>query len=345
MEWLNSFVADTQTLLNVGFVQSALIAAALLGLVSGVVTPLVVMRRMSFTVHGTSELALMGAAAALLTGFSVGGGAIVGSVLAAVVLALLGMRGGQDTIVGVVLSFGMGLSVLFIHLYPGRTTTAFALLTGQIVGLSSASVWLLAGVAALVIAVVAVFWRPLLFASADPVLAAASGINVRAMSVLFAVLIGLTAAQGVQIVGALLIISLVITPGASAAHVTASPVMSVVLSVIFAEVAAVGGVVLSLAPGVPVSVFVTAISFGIYLVCRFIGWYRGRNATRDDVSAGRWATPREGVIPAAAAAALAGAGSASGTGSGSGSAAASPSGPGGYPLDDASDCTGRHPAP
>ncbi len=345
MEWLNSFVADTQTLLNVGFVQSALIAAALLGLVSGVVTPLVVMRRMSFTVHGTSELALMGAAAALLTGFSVGGGAIVGSVLAAVVLALLGMRGGQDTIVGVVLSFGMGLSVLFIHLYPGRTTTAFALLTGQIVGLSSASVWLLAGVAALVIAVVAVFWRPLLFASADPVLAAASGINVRAMSVLFAVLIGLTAAQGVQIVGALLIISLVITPGASAAHVTASPVMSVVLSVIFAEVAAVGGVVLSLAPGVPVSVFVTAISFGIYLVCRFIGWYRGRNATRDDVSAGRWATPREGVIPAAAAAALAGSGSASGAGSGTGSAAASPSGPGGYPLDDASDCTGRHPAP
>lgn len=147
MDWLNGFLADTETLLQVGFVQSAIIAAALLGLVSGVITPLVVMRRMSFTVHGTSELALMGASAALLTGFSVGGGAIVGSVLAAVVLALLGMRGGQDTIVGVVLSFGMGLSVLFIHLYPGRTTTAFSLLTGQIVGLSSASVWLLAGVA------------------------------------------------------------------------------------------------------------------------------------------------------------------------------------------------------
>ncbi|QGS34217.1 metal ABC transporter permease [Corynebacterium xerosis] len=314
MDWLNGFLADTETLLQVGFVQSAIIAAALLGLVAGVITPLVVMRRMSFTVHGTSELALMGASAALLTGFSVGGGAIVGSVLAAVVLALLGMRGGQDTIVGVVLSFGMGLSVLFIHLYPGRTTTAFSLLTGQIVGLSSASVWLLAGVAALVIAVVALFWRPLLFASADPVLAAASGINVRAMSVLFAVLIGLTAAQGVQIVGALLIISLVITPGAAAAYVTASPMKAVALSVLFAETAAVGGVLLSLAPGMPVSVFVTTISFTIYLVCRFIGWYRGRTATRDDVSANRWALPRDGVLPATAAAAGA-------------------------------DCAGRHPAP
>ena len=328
MGWMNTFVADTQTLLNVGFVQSALIAAALLGLVSGVITPLVVMRQMSFTVHGTSELALMGASAALLAGVSVGGGAIVGSVLAAVVLALLGMRGSQDAIVGVVLSFGMGLSVLFIHLYPGRTTTAFALLTGQIVGLSSASVWLLAGVAALVITVVALFWRPLLFASADPVMAAASGINVRAMSVLFAVLIGLTAAQGVQIVGALLIISLVITPGAAAAYVTASPVKAVVLSVIFAEVAAVGGVILSLAPGMPVSVFVTTISFVIYLVCRFLGWYRGRAATRDEVSAGRWASPP--TAPTAP------------TGS---AAPAIPDGPTGGSLDDHPDWAGRHPAP
>lgn len=284
-----AWLADTQTLLGVGFVQSALIAAALLGVVSGVVTPLVVMRRMSFTVHGTSELALMGASAALLAGVSVGAGSILGSVLAAIVLALLGMRGGQDTAVGVVLSFGMGLSVLFIHLYPGRTTTAFSLLTGQIVGLSSASVWLLAAVAALVVGVVALFWRPLLFASADPVLAAASGINVRAMSVLFAILIGLTAAQGVQIVGALLIISLLITPGAAAAYLTASPVKAVILAVIFAEVSAVGGVLLSLAPGMPVSVFVTAISFGIYLIARFIGWWRGRAATRDDIAAGRWA--------------------------------------------------------
>lgn len=323
---LGQFLADTRVLLDVGFVQSAIIAAALLGLVSGVITPLVVMRRMSFTVHGTSELALMGASAALLAGFSVGGGAIVGSVLAAVVLALLGMRGGQDTIVGVVLSFGMGLSVLFIHLYPGRTTTAFSLLTGQIVGLSSASVWLLAAVASLVIAVVGLFWRPLLFASADPMLAAASGINVRAMSVLFAVLIGLTAAQGVQIVGALLIISLVITPGAAAAQVTASPVKAVALSVVFAEVAAVGGVLLSLAPGMPVSVFVTTISFAIYLVCRFIGWLRGRTATRDDVSAGRWALPRDGVgvLPAAAVPPSAG-------------------GIGGIGVGD--DCAGRHPAP
>lgn len=271
----SQLIDDTSYLLSVSFVHDALIAAALLGIVSGVMTPLIVLRRMSFAVHGTSELALMGASAALLAGVNIGAGAVVGSVLAAVVLALLGMKR-QDSAVGVVMSFGMGLSVLFIHLYPGKTSTAFALLTGQIVGVSSSSLYLLAAVVVLVVGAVIVFWRPLLFASADPVLAAASGINTRLVATGFAVLVGLTAAQSVQIVGALLVMSLLITPGAAAVHITSHPVRAVLYSMVFAEAAAVGGIVLSLAPGLPVSVFVTTISFVIYLVCRTIGWLRGR---------------------------------------------------------------------
>jgi len=79
------------------------------------------------------------------------------------------------------------------------------------------------------------------------------------------------AAQGVQIVGALLVMSLLITPAAAAARVCRSPGRAIAASVVFALVAAVGGIVLSLAPGVPVSVFVTTISFVIYLVCWGIG--------------------------------------------------------------------------
>lgn len=266
---------QTLYLLNVEFVQTALVASALLGIVSGIMAPLIVLRQMSFSVHGTSELALMGAAAALLFGLNVGVGAVVGSVIAAIVLALLGMNQ-QDSAVGVVMSFGMGLSVLFIHLYPGKSSTAFSLLTGQIVGVSGSSLWLLALIVAIVVITVTLLWRPLLFASADPVIAAASGIKVRLMSVIFAVLVGLTAAQSVQIVGALLVMALLITPGAAAVQITSSPVRAVLWSLLFAEVAAVGGLILSLAPGLPVSVFVTSISFLIYLVCRFVGWRRGK---------------------------------------------------------------------
>lgn len=268
---MNEAITTTQYLLSLDFVQVTLVASALLGILSGVMAPLIVLRQMSFSVHATSELALMGASAALLFGLNVGVGAIAGAIVAALTLAVLGFRGQQDSAVGVVMSFGMGLSVLFIHLYPGNSNRALALLTGQIVGVSSSSVWLLAATTVAVVITVVVLWRPLIFASADPVMSAATGVNVRGMAIAFAVLVGVASAQSVQIVGALLVMSLMITPGAAAAQITANPVHAVVWSVIFAELAAVGGMIISLAPGIPVSVFVAFISFGIYLVCRVIG--------------------------------------------------------------------------
>ena len=123
----------------------------------------------------------------------------------------------------------------------------------------------------LVVAVLAVSYRPLLFATVDPEVAAGRGVPVRALGIVFAALVGVTAAQGVQIVGALLVMSLLITPAAAAARVFVSPAAAIAASVVFAEVAAVGGIVLSLAPGVPVSVFVTTISFAIFLVCWLVG--------------------------------------------------------------------------
>lgn len=282
---MSSFWEDTQYLLSVDFVQSSLIASALLGILSGVMTSLIVLRQMSFSVHATSELALMGASAALLFGLNLGFGAVAGAIVAAIILAMLGFKGQQDSAIGVVMSFGLGLSVLFLHLYPGNSNTAMTLLTGQIVGVSSASVWLLAATTVIIVAAVGFLWRPMLFASADPDMARATGVPTRAISVAFAVLVGLAAAQSVQIVGSLLVMALLITPGAAAVQITSSPLRAVLWSTIFAEVSAVGGFILSLAPGLPVSVFVTTISFVIYLVCRFIGWRRGKRAIRDEVAA------------------------------------------------------------
>lgn len=258
----------TADLLGREFVQQALLAAALLALVAGLIGPFIVMRQMSFAVHGSSELSLTGAAFALLTGLNVGLGALVGSALAAVLFGVLGQRARErDSAIGVVLAFGLGLAVLFIHLYPGRSGTSFALLTGQIVGVGYSGLALLAAVTIAVIAVLVTSYRPLLFATADPEVAAARGVPVRALGIVFAALVGVVAAQGVQIVGALLVMSLLITPAAAAARVFSSPFATIAASVIFAEVSAVGGILLSLAPGVPVSVFVTIISFVIYLAC------------------------------------------------------------------------------
>ncbi len=276
----NLFAFDvTADLLGRSFVQQALLAAALLALVAGLIGPFIVVRQMSFAVHGSSELSLTGAAFALLAGFNVGVGALIGCALAAVLFGVLGQRARErDSAIGVVLAFGLGLAVLFIHLYPGRAGTSFALLTGQIVGVSYTGLAMLVAVTVAVVAVLAVSYRPLLFATVDPEVAAGRGVPVRALGIVFAALVGVVAAQGVQIVGALLVMSLLITPAAAAVRVFVSPAATIAASVLFAAVSAVGGIILSLAPGVPVSVFVTAISFAIYVICWVIGRYRHTSA-------------------------------------------------------------------
>ncbi|NHD18339.1 MULTISPECIES: metal ABC transporter permease [unclassified Actinopolyspora] len=276
----------TGELLGYPFVQQALLAAAALGLVSGVLAPLVVTRRMSFAVHGTAELAFTGAAAALLIGFSVGVGALAGAVLAALLLGLLGQRDNErDSVIGAVLSFGLGVGVLLLWMNPERTANKFTLLVGQIVGVSSSDVTLLGGAALLVLVVTAVLYRPLLFASVDPHVASARGVPTRVLTPVFSLLVGIATALGVHVVGALLVMALMVTPGAAAIRVTSSPARATLLSVVFAEVAALGGILLSLAPGVPVSAFVTAISFGIYLLCRLIGRLRLSRSTRETTAA------------------------------------------------------------
>ncbi|HVW44296.1 MAG TPA: metal ABC transporter permease [Amycolatopsis sp.] len=267
----------TGQLLGLSFVQTALLAAAVLGLVAGLLGPLIVMRRMSFAVHGTAELAFTGAAGALLLGVGLEYGALAGAVIAALLLGLLGGRESErDSVIGAILSFGLGLGVLLLWFYPGRAANKFGILVGQIVSIEPTNLIVLIGAAVVVLLVLAVIYRPLLFASVDPHVAAARGVPARLLSVVFAVLVGVATALGVQIVGALLVVALMVTPAAAAARLTANPWLATVLAVVFAETAALGGIILSLAPGAPVSAFVTAISFLIYLVCRLVAYRRGR---------------------------------------------------------------------
>jgi zinc/manganese transport system permease protein len=263
--------------LGLDFVQTALLAAGVLAVVAGVLGPLIVMRRMSFAVHGTSELAFTGAAAALLLGAGVEYGALGGAVVAAVLIAFLGSReSDRDSVIGVILAFGLGLGVLLLSFYQGRSANKFGILIGQIVAVDRTNLNVLMIASALVLIVLALIYRPLLFASVDPAVAVARGVPVRSLALVFAVLVGVATAFGVQIVGSLLVVSLMVTPAAAAARVTASPWKATVLAVIFAEVSALGGIVFSLAPGKPVSAFVTTISFAIYLGCRIVAKIRDR---------------------------------------------------------------------
>ncbi|WP_420120325.1 metal ABC transporter permease [Nakamurella sp.] len=256
---------------------NSILAGAVLGLVGGLIGVFVMMRDLTFAVHGISELSFAGASFALLVGMNVVVGSIKGSLLAAVVIGVLGVKARErSSIIGVLMPFGLGLGVLFLALYPGRSANKFGLLTGQIVAVDDPQLLWLGGISLLVLTALAVVWRPLMFASVDPDIAAARGVAVRGLSPVFMLMLGLTVAMAIQVVGALLVLSLLVTPAAAAMRVTASALWVPVLSVTFAMISTVGGILLALGGSIPISPYITTISFLIWVICRVTGSVRTR---------------------------------------------------------------------
>lgn len=280
--WYQIFnFADYGQLLSL--VRNSIVAGLILGVVGGLISRFVMMRDLPFAVHGISELSFAGASASLLLGVNVVVGSLAGSIVAALTIGALGSRArDRNSIIGVLMPFGLGLGVLFLSLYKGRSANKFGLLTGQIVAVDTPQLKWLIGTSALVLIGLMIIWRPLTFASTDPELAAARGVPVALLSPVFMLLLGLAVAMSVQIVGALLVLSIICTPAAAAMRVTASPHLVTLLSVVFAVCSVVGGILLALGSSIPISPYVTTISFAFYLVCRLIGNRRNRRgwATR-----------------------------------------------------------------
>ena len=261
----------------VPLVVNSLWAGALLALIGGLIGVFVMTRDMSFAVHGISELSFAGAAIALLIGLNVALGATFGSIVAAIIIAIMGTRAkDRNSIIAVLMPFGLGIGILALALYEGRAANKFGILTGQIIAVDDPQVFWLIATALVVVIALLVIWRPLSFASLDPEVAEARGVPTKALGIIFMLLLALAVAASVQIVGALLVMTLLVTPAAAALRLTASPLLVPILSMVFAVVAVVGGILLALGGGLPISPYVTTLSFAIYLVARVIGKVRGR---------------------------------------------------------------------
>jgi zinc/manganese transport system permease protein len=252
-------------------VQNSLIAGALLGLMGGLIGVFVMTRDMSFAVHGISELSFAGAALALLFGLNIALGATLGSIVAAVIIAIMESRAkDRNSVIAVLMPFGLGIGILALALYEGRAANKFGLLTGQIIAVDDPQVFWLIATSVVVVSALLVIWRPLSFASLDLEVAEARAVPTKTLGIVFMLLLALAVAASVQVVGALLVMTLLVTPAAAALRLTSSPVLVPVLSVSFAVVSVVGGILLALGGGLPISPYVTTLSFAIYLVARVI---------------------------------------------------------------------------
>ncbi|PZS12641.1 MAG: helicase [Pseudonocardiales bacterium] len=262
--------------LHLPAVQHALIAGTLVAIVSGLIGPFVVTRRAAFAVHGVSELSFTGAVAGLIWADDAVLGALLGSLVVAAAIGLLGAREHErDSAIGVTLAFGLGLGVYLLSGHGGFARTASEILFGQILGVSNGQLVLLLAVAGAVLVAMLVLYRPLLFASVDPDVAEARGVPVKLAGLAFLFVLAITVTEAAQIVGTLLVLSLAITPAAAAHRLSSRPAVVAVLAVLFALLASDGGLLVSLTglntSNVPASAFITAISFAVYLLARLVG--------------------------------------------------------------------------
>jgi zinc/manganese transport system permease protein len=197
--------------------------------------------------------------------------------VAAAIIGVLGAKArDRNSIIGVLMPFGLGLGILFLSLYDGRSANRFSLLTGQIVSVQTGQLGWLIAISAFVLLGMLLIWRPLRFDSLDPQSAAARGVPTTAVSLAFMLLLGLIVAVSVHIIGALLVMALLVTPAAAAMRIATGPISVPLLAAVFGFVSAVGGILLAIAGTLPVSPYITTISFAIYVVCRVIGSRRDR---------------------------------------------------------------------
>ncbi len=258
------------------FMQNAFIAGTVVAVVAGVVGYFVVLRSQSFAGHSLANVGFAGATGAALFGVHPLLGLFVSGVVAAVGIHALGSGVRQmrynDVAVGAVFAASLALGFLFSYLAPTQTlSNVYDVLFGNILGISDSDV-LITSVSALFLLVLLVLAsRPLLFASVDPDVALARGVPVRALDLGFLVLLALVVAVAVQVVGVLLIFSLLVTPAATARRLSSRPEIGIAISVVLAVAFTWSGLIAGYFTPYPVSFFITSFAFAAYAMVRVSG--------------------------------------------------------------------------
>jgi zinc/manganese transport system permease protein len=271
------------------FMQHAFLAGTAVALAAGLVGYFLVLRAQVFTADALSHVAFTGALAALAAGLDARVGLFAVTILVALAMGALGRRARpDDVVIGGVFAWVLGLGVFFLTLYTttrsgtGNGAASVAVLFGSIFGLSLSRALVTAVIAALVCAAVVAVARPLLFASVDENVAAARGVPVRLLGFGFLALVGATAAESTQVVGALLILGLLAAPAGAATRLTTRPVRALGLSAGIAVASMWAGLTASyLVPAMPPSFAILCVATLTYLAAIAAGRLRRRRRTAE----------------------------------------------------------------
>ena len=251
------------------FMVHAFEAGTIVAIVAGAIGYFVVLRGSAFAAHALSHIGFAGATGAVVLGISPVFGLLAFTLASGATIGALGNRlRGRDVTIGIVLAWTLGLGVLFISLYRGYAAEAYAILFGQILGISATDVTitLVAGVVTIVCLIA--IYRPLLFASVDEDLASAKGVPVTVLSIGFMAILAVAVTEAVQVVGVLLIFALIVTPAAIAVRFTSRPPIAIVTGCALALAFTWAGLTIAYYSPHPVSFFITSLAFATYVGVR-----------------------------------------------------------------------------
>jgi zinc/manganese transport system permease protein len=247
------------------FMRTAFLASGIVAVLAGLVGYFLVLRGQTFAGHALSHVGFTGATGAVLFGLPPLWGLVGFTLLAGLAMGALGERlGARDVAIGMTLSLALGLGLLFLHFYTAFATQATALLFGNVFGVDGAALLTLLGLGTLSVVALGMIARPLLFASLQPELAEAKGVPLRFVGMAFLAITAIAVAEAAQIVGVLLVFTLLVGPAAAARNLTARFGIAIALSAGLALLEAWGGIACAWWSDWPASFWITALSAAVY---------------------------------------------------------------------------------
>ena len=258
------------------FMRNAFAAATIVAVVSGSIGYFLVLRGETFAGHALSHVGFPGATGAVLIGLSPFLGLTLFTVLAGLGISLIGEKANRDVAIGLVLTVSLGLGLLFLHFYTAYAGMATNLLFGNVLGISAQTVLILLAMAVVTLLGLVAISRPLLFASLQPELAEARGVPISLLSALFMVIVALTTAQAIQIVGVLLVFALMVAPAATALRLTRRFATGIALSVGLAVGIAWASLLLAYFTDWPTSFWITLLGGVAYALSHTRAWLAAR---------------------------------------------------------------------
>ena len=268
--------------LQYAFVRNALLAGSCIAIVAAIAGYFLIARGLTFAGHALPNIGFAGAAGAVLIGLNPVYGLFAFTISAGIIIGLLGKEVRErDITIGIIMTSALGLGLMFLSLYSGYAERVYSVLFGTILGISTNDVRTMIITCLLTIVAIIFLYRPLLFSSFDPIVAQARGVPIRGIAIIFLVLVAMAVSIAIQIVGALLVFTMLVGPAATAIRIAQRPVWAIVIAIVLGLAYMWAGILLSIANGLwPASFYIATISFAIYLPVRILSPYwlgkRGR---------------------------------------------------------------------